>query len=134
MHVPHKTENTAIDLEMPDKAVTKALNTEMQDAPDAIELPRVRGEIVPAHAGRDAGRSTGPAHVDRKDARMRMDAPEEGRVEHAGHHHVADVPPPPGEQPLVLHAADGGADEAHPVSTRRGSGRPSPWPPASHTT
>jgi len=69
MHVAHKTENAPLDLEMSEKAVTKALNTEMPDAPDAKPVTQV---IVDGKAVRVYGL---PLRILREQPGM-LDAPE----------------------------------------------------------
>ncbi len=64
----------------------------------AIGLAKPR-DLLAGHDGDDAGSLARGAHVQARDARMRMGAADKGDVDHAGQAQVVHVLPPPGEQP-----------------------------------
>ena len=82
-----------------------------------------RAEIGEGHHVDHARMRAGPGRVHARDARVRVRAAQEHRVEQAGQRDVGHVAPAPGEQPRVLLAEMPVADELHAGAARRARGR-----------
>ena len=67
-------------------------------------------EVLEAEDADDGRMAPGPLAPDGGDPRVRVGAPEQDGVEAVAHAEVVHVPPVPGEQPGILHAADPGPD------------------------
>ena len=103
------------------------------------DRPRVAPQLVTGDDGGDARGSSGGRRVDPEDPRVGVRASQERDVEHAGPHQVPHETAAPGQEPLILAALDGGADQgrrgavfhgrARPLSGRCGGPRPRPRPP-----
>jgi hypothetical protein len=76
-------------------------------------LDHRRREIVEGEHRVHAGHRQRGGLVHAFDQRMRMRAPHEGRLRHAGEGDVVDEAPPSAQQRLVLQAGDAGADDGH---------------------
>ena len=93
--------------------------------------PQPPGDVARGEHGRDAGHPRRAPGVDAADAPVRLGAPEQRRVQHAGPAEVVDIGAGPGEEARVLAARDRRADQdvAHGVEvpllsprTRSGAG------------
>ncbi len=87
---------------------------------------RERRQVVAGHARDHARRGEGGSHVDTRDARVGQGAAHEGDVERAGRGEVGDVAPASRDEPRVLDARQGRADQLRPraTSVRRRQARP----------
>ncbi len=81
------------------------------DHPAADEIADAVGlELLAGQHADDAGHGLRLLDVDLLDLRMRVRAAHEGRMLHAGNHHVVDIAAGAGDEPLVFLARDPSAD------------------------
>lgn len=71
------------------------------------------GKIGSGIRGDDPGHRAGTGDVDGKDARVRVGAPHEARMEHAGKRQVPDIPPLTAQEPRIFHSWNALPDVRH---------------------